>query len=100
MIGIDITKISRFQSMGHLDRFIKRYNVDGDTPIAAAKTWACIESIIKAEGAFVDGTKLKIKFKPNRRPEVIDEFGILSGKYTLTLSHDGDLLVAVALRSS
>ncbi len=100
MIGIDITRISRFQSMTHLDRFLNRYNVDGNSPIAAAKTWACIESIIKAEGVFVDGTKLKILFKPNCRPEVVDEFGILSGKYTLTLSHDGDILVAVALRSS
>jgi phosphopantetheinyl transferase (holo-ACP synthase) len=100
MIGIDITRISRFQETKHLEKFLKRYKVDGTTPTAAAKTWACIEAIIKAEGKFVDATKLKIVFNKFQRPILVDVHNILSGSYTLTLSHDGDILVAVALKST
>ena len=48
MIGIDITRISRFEKTKHLEKLLKKYNVDGLTPVAAAKTWACMEAIIKA----------------------------------------------------
>ena len=100
MIGIDITRISRFEKTKHLEKLLKKYNVDGLTPVAAAKTWACMEAIIKAEGKFVDVTKLKILFNRFQRPIVVDTHNVLSGTYTLTLSHDGDILVAVALKST
>lgn len=100
MIGIDITRISRFKEFGNLPRFLARFNVDGNDAMAAAKTWACYEAIIKAEGSAIDCKKIRILFPKNQRPEVVDEEKILSGTYALTLSHEGDVVVAVALREN
>jgi phosphopantetheinyl transferase (holo-ACP synthase) len=98
MIGIDITKISRFERLSKLDRFIKRFNVPGDDPVTAAKTWACLEAIYKAEGQAFDPKKIQLVFNKHQRPQIIDAESVLSGKYVLTLSHEDDLLVAVAIR--
>jgi phosphopantetheinyl transferase (holo-ACP synthase) len=98
MIGIDITKISRFERLSKLDRFITKFNVPGNDPITAAKTWACLEAIYKAEGQTFDPKKIQLVFSKNQRPQIIDTDSVLSGKYVLTLSHEEDLLVAVAIR--
>ena len=100
MIGIDITRVSRFKEFGSLPRFLERFQVDGTDAMAAAKTWACFEAITKAEGIAVDYKKLKILFPENQRAQVIDEEKILSGNYVLTLSHEGDVVVAVAFREN
>lgn len=98
MIGIDLTKISRFEKMKSLDRLMEKLNVDGDTPLAAAKTWACMEAIVKAEGKGFDYGKVKIKFPFNSAPIVIDDENILQYHYVLSLSHEDDTVAAVAMR--
>ena len=97
MIGIDITKISRFEKMDNLARFIKKSNVDGTTPVAAAKTWACLEAVYKAEGGGVTSKQLRVLFPKNSAPKIIDVDNTLKYNYTMTLSHEDDLVVAVAL---
>lgn len=98
MIGIDITKISRFEMMTRFPSFLKRFNVEGNDAVSAAKTWACLEAIVKAEGRPFAYNKIRIKFPANSSPIVEDPESILKGSYALSLSHDGDILVAVALR--
>ena len=98
MIGIDLTKISRFEKMKSLNRLMEKLNVDGDTPLAAAKTWACMEAIVKAEGKGFDYGKVKIKFPFNSAPIVIDDENILQYQYVLSLSHEDDTVAAVAMR--
>lgn len=99
MIGIDITKISRFKEMTHLDRFLTKFNVDGNCPVAAAKTWACLEAIYKAEGGGVESKDIRILFPKNKPPRVVEVNPVLKFDYTLTISHEDDLCVAVALGS-
>jgi phosphopantetheinyl transferase (holo-ACP synthase) len=98
MIGIDITRISRFEKMNNLKHFLTKFSVDGTTPIAAAKTWACIEALVKARGTPFKFNQIKIEFPFNSAPKIIDPDNVLGGKYHLTLSHEDDLVVAVALR--
>jgi len=98
MIGIDITKVSRFKNMKTLNRLMEKLNVDGDTAIAAAKTWACMEAIVKAEGKGFDYSKIQIKFSFNSAPLVIDNNNVLEYKYALSLSHEDDIVAAVAMR--
>lgn len=98
MIGIDITKVSRFREMSKLERLIKKLDVDGSTPLAAAKTWACLEAIIKANGKSFDYSKVKIKFPYNSHPVIVDQESILTDNYMLSLSHEDDLVVAVAIK--
>ena len=97
MIGIDITKVSRFNSIT-LPRLIRRLNVDGDSPLAAAKTWACLEALVKAEGKPFDYAAVKILFPRDHAPVIVDEQAELSHQYMLSLSHEDDLVVAVAIR--
>jgi phosphopantetheinyl transferase (holo-ACP synthase) len=95
MIGIDITRISRFEKMKHLEKFLKKFSVDGTTPLAAAKTWACLEALFKA-GCTI--SNIRIKFPNKAAPQIEDISGVLKNNYQLTLSHEGDLVVAVALK--
>lgn len=99
MIGIDITRISRFEDSKFLEQIIKKFNVDGSTPVAAAKTWACIESLIKAKGQPFKIKNFRILFPENAAPQIEDPDNVLDGKYFLSLSHDGDMLVAVAVKT-
>ncbi len=99
MIGIDITRISRFRSMNNLDRFLEKFNVDGKDPVAAAKTWACMESLVKANGSPFAFSKVRVLFPENSAPEISDPENILGSKYSLSLSHEDDLVVAVAVRT-
>lgn len=98
MIGIDITRISRFNHPKMLDHVLKKFNVDGDTPIAAAKTWACFESIVKAKGEPFKFGQMRVLFPEHSAPQISDPDNVLGGKYQLTLSHEGDMVVAVAIR--
>ena len=100
MIGIDITTISRFKEFSALPRFLERFHVDGTDEVLAAKTWACFEAITKAEGTIIDCRKLRVMFPKNQRPTLLDDEKILSGTYVLTLSHEKDTVVAVALREN
>jgi phosphopantetheinyl transferase (holo-ACP synthase) len=97
MIGIDLTRISRFESI-NLDRFGKKIGHQLDSPKTAAKTWACLEAITKAEGKSFGFSKIKIMFPKNNRPTVVDTSKVLSGNYILSLSHEGDYVTAIALR--
>jgi phosphopantetheinyl transferase (holo-ACP synthase) len=99
MIGIDITRISRFEKMALLPKFLKRFNVDGDTALAAAKTWACLEALYKAEGGGVAPNQVRVIFPKNSAPKIVDYKHTLKYNYTMTLSHEDDLVVAVALGS-
>jgi phosphopantetheinyl transferase (holo-ACP synthase) len=96
MIGIDITRISRFEKMENLERFIKKFNVDGTTALAAAKTWACLEAVYKAEGGGVTSDQVRVVFPKNAAPKIVDVDRSLKYNYTMTLSHEDDLVVAVA----
>ena len=97
MVGIDLTRISRFETMplGRLGKFLGQ---DLDTPCTAAKVWCCHEALVKAKGKTFNFKKVKLVFKPNQRPQVNDPENILSGNYVLSLSHEGDLVTAVAFR--
>lgn len=97
MIGIDITRISRFEKMTGLARFLDKFHVDGDTALEAAKTWACLEAVYKAEAGGYTFTDIKILFPKNQPPKIIELRPVLKYDYTLSLSHDHDLVVAVAL---
>ena len=97
MIGIDITRISRFEKMALLPKFLKRFNVDGDTALAAAKTWACLEALYKAEGGGIGPTQVRVVFPKNSAPKIVDLENTLKYNYTMTISHEDDLVVAVAL---
>ncbi len=99
MIGIDITRISRFQSMSRLDKFIENLNVDGSTPLAVAKTWACVEALIKANGSPFKYSQIRIKFPKDMPPQIEDPNNILNGKYYLSLSHEDDMVIAVAVKT-
>lgn len=92
MIGIDITRISRFETMSRLDRLSERFNTTWKTPIEAAKWWACHEAVIKCLGTPPDWNKEKIVFTPKHSPCFVGEKQI-----ALSLSHEGDYVVAVAV---
>jgi len=66
--------------------------------MTAAKVWACREAIIKAETQPYPANKVKFVFEKNAPPVVLDPDRVLQGPYVLSLSHEGDHLVAAALR--
>jgi phosphopantetheinyl transferase (holo-ACP synthase) len=84
--------------MKTLNRLMEKLNVDGDTPIAAAKTWACLEAIVKAEGKSFDYSQIQIKFPFNAAPVVVDHNNVLKYNYALSLTHEDDTVAAVAMR--
>jgi phosphopantetheinyl transferase (holo-ACP synthase) len=100
MIGIDITRLSRFKRLHFLNKFLKRYYIDGDSAMAAAKTWACLEALVKAKGEPFDYSKIKILFPQGQRPMIDDPENVLGSSYLLTLSHEDDLVIAVAINIS
>lgn len=99
MIGIDLVTIDRFESSDRLPKFLSHFRVDGTTALAAAKTWACMEAIIKAEDQEFDINKIRIRFPKGSRPEVEDPDRVLGGKYSLSVSHEGSTVIAIALRA-
>lgn len=99
MIGIDLTKISRFEEID-LDKLANYLGQNLDGPLSAAKAWACIEAITKAEQKKINPKKIKLVFDKNQPPKVLDPNKILSGNYVLSLTHEDGYVVAVALRTS
>ena len=99
MIGIDLTKISRFNRID-LNRLGNKLGHKLNDPISAAKTWACLEAITKAEQHKISSKNLKLIFERNKAPIVLDPTSTLSGEYVLSLTHEDDYVVAVAFRKN
>ena len=97
MIGIDLTTISRFESID-LGRLGSTLGQALSSPRHAAKVWCCLEALIKAKGSRFDFKKIKLIFDVGQPPRVEDVDNVLGGQYVLSLSHEGDLVTAVALR--
>ena len=93
MIGIDLTRISRFASMPtqRLEQIAKKFNTHFLTYQEAAKWWACHEAIIKCLGSSPDWKYSKITFPKNQSPTYIGKESI-----KLSISHEGDYIAAVA----
>jgi phosphopantetheinyl transferase (holo-ACP synthase) len=99
MIGIDLTKISRFDRID-LDRLGNKLGHKFNDSISAAKTWACLEAITKAEQHRINSKNLKLIFERNKPPIVLDPNNTLSGEYVLSLTHEDGYVVAVAFRKN
>ena len=99
MIGIDLTKISRFERI-NLNRLGHKLGHKLDDVNSAAKTWACLEAITKAEQKRINPKKLKLVFERNKPPIVLDPSNTLSGTYVLSLTHEDGYVAAVALRTN
>lgn len=65
----------------------------------AAKVWACREAVIKAEHQSYLTDKVYFVLDKNCAPRIVDEYLVLKGPYMLSLSHEGDYVTAVALRT-
>ena len=98
MIGIDLVNVTRFENSRHLSKFLKRFNVNGTTAITAAKTWACLEAIVKAEPRSFCPTDIHITFPAGQAPILHDPKQTLSSKYALSISHEDCYVVAVAVK--
>jgi phosphopantetheinyl transferase (holo-ACP synthase) len=96
-IGIDLVDLNRFVNSRHRDKFVSRFCTADAAPLTIAKTWACLEAIIKAEHDAFDPTLLIIQFPKNSSPIVQDPKKVLKYQYQLSISHEKSLVVAVAL---
>jgi phosphopantetheinyl transferase (holo-ACP synthase) len=99
MIGIDLIKISRFDRL-NLDRLGNKLGHTLNDSVSAAKVWACLEAITKAEQNKIRPKKLKLVFEKNKPPVVLDPNNTLLGEYVLSLTHEDDYVVAVAFRKN
>lgn len=99
MIGIDLTKISRFDKF-NLNRLGDRLGQNLEDSLSAAKTWACLEAIAKAEQKKINPKKLKLVFEKNKPPIVLDQNNILSGNYILSLTHEDGYVIVIALKTN
>lgn len=99
MIGVDLVDATRFETTKRLSRFLLKFRVDGYTPMAMAKTWACLEAITKAEDQPFDPTRIRIRFPKHQRPVVDDPDHVLSSSYVLSVSHENKMVIAVAVRA-
>lgn len=97
MIGVDITKISRFD-VNRIESYNRKFGTSYTDIKDVAKFWACYESIVKAEGKPFPYNSITIDFPKNQAPKVHNVKNVLSGEYFLTLSHEDDMIVAFALR--
>ena len=104
MIGLDLTRISRFENID-LKRLGAKLGHELDSPKTAAKIWAVYEALTKAEGRKINPHKIKISFQRACAPSV-DNIDIplvsnpekeLKGEYILSLTHEGDYVAVVAL---
>jgi phosphopantetheinyl transferase (holo-ACP synthase) len=104
MIGIDLTRISRFENID-LQRLSDKLGQNMHTPMEAAKVWACLEALTKAEGKKFNAKNIKLVFKTGCAPVVedkninVDKNQELSSNYTLSLTHEGDYIAVVAIRT-
>jgi phosphopantetheinyl transferase (holo-ACP synthase) len=97
MIGIDVVTISRFDNID-LQRLGKKLGVELTDSQSAAKTWACLEAIYKASSIKFYFNDIQILFNKNSAPTIIDKNNVLKSKYLLSLTHEKDLCIAVAIR--
>jgi phosphopantetheinyl transferase (holo-ACP synthase) len=93
-IGIDLTRISRWAEMPESRRqsIADRYMQISIEPLDMAKWWVCHEAIIKCLGTSPKWRENSITFPPGQAPQYQGDHGI-----KLSLSHEGDLITAVAL---
>jgi len=94
MIGIDLTNIARFAAMRAQTRarIAQRYHHEYTEPKQLAKWWACHEAVIKCRGSSPDWSQTQILFPHGAAPQYQGCESI-----HLSLSHEGDLVTAVAL---
>lgn len=97
MIGIDVTTISRFDNI-NLNRLGKKLGVELKTSKDAAKTWACLEALYKASSVKFYFSEVCILFNNNSSPTIVDQKNVLGAKYILSLTHENDICIAVAIR--
>lgn len=95
MIGIDITRISRFTK--DISRYNKVFGTSFDNKKDLAKFWACYEALIKASNIYFKPNEISIVFLPRTAPSLLDKQKVLNGEYCLSISHDGDIVAAVAV---
>jgi len=91
MIGIDCTRISRWIKIrpSIRQRMADHFDQESIEPKYMAKWWACHEAILKAVGYRPAG---KITFPINSAPQYTGK-----ERVHLSLTHEGDLVIAVAL---
>jgi phosphopantetheinyl transferase (holo-ACP synthase) len=77
MIGIDLTKISRFDRID-LDRLGNKLGHKLDSSLLAAKTWACLEAITKAEQHKISPKNLKLVFSTGNNIDSLKIEGIIN----------------------
>jgi len=101
-----MTRISRFEGLD-LERLGNKLGHKLDTPKTAAKVWACLEALTKAEGKKFNPKKIKLIFdvacapkvlQSDNNPLVFNADNVLSGDYILSLTHEGDYVAVVAIR--
>jgi phosphopantetheinyl transferase (holo-ACP synthase) len=97
MIGIDATSISRFNNID-LKKLGKKLGAELTSSKHAAKTWACLEAIYKASPTKFHFKDIQITFKEKCPPEIIDVNNVLGSRYVLSLTHEKDLCIAVAIK--
>jgi len=94
MIGIDLTRISRFESMSEhrLQHLASKFNTEWPTAKHAAKWWACHEAVIKCIGKPPNWQISMIHFPKGSAPVYTGAESI-----KLSLSHEGDYVTAIAI---
>jgi len=97
MIGIDIVTISRFNQID-LTRLGIKLEKNFTSPLDAAKTWACLEALYKASSIKFRFKDIQLLFDKNKPPVVIDRNNVLKSRYILSLTHEKDICIAVAVK--
>jgi len=96
MLGIDITKISRFENP--TNAFIKRilhpkeirqYEQEKEKSLFLAKRWAIKESLYKADNKYFHFNKINIKSKDGRY--IFEDF-------TISTSKEKDYYIAIVMK--
>lgn len=88
MIGVDITTISRFEDK--VDALNWFWDTKYEQHIDCAKHWALAEAIYKAGGRY-RAKELRFVFEIGEPPTC-------NVPYDISISHEGEMLIAVALR--
>lgn len=111
MIGIDICKISRFEEMENIDRFLKRYFTENERNYIekSGKRFETVAGIFSAKESFSKALKGGFSVvKPEEIEVLYTELGApyinYSGKLSstikninLSITHDGDYAISVVV---
>lgn len=96
MIGIDITRISRFKDPTNTfikkilhPNEIKQYEIEKDKPLFLASRWAIKEALFKANNEEFSFNKIEIKKQ--------DRFYKLEG-YSISTSKEDDYYIAIVMK--